>query len=575
MKKRIFLSSGRPPHALQTRNGKFRIVSLLLAVLLFAMGCGGGELAPSASVDEAVQPGAASAGAAEPAPEPAPTGDPQAETDEQLGFVEDGASAAYFDRSGGELSQRVMMCFDSGGSVTSVKERFVGPAGADYSEEPNDWRFLADGEWVSLDNTVCFFWDAQSISRWFGGLSQAEAEAQLVDWPDQLPNRTIEYHEIPFGEQLYSGNGLILTLDTVQFAPNESIGITVSAKSTGNDFLLYYVSELYINGWEVDIIGNATAIAGMDANVSQTFWAGDADLPAYRAMQIGAIESVGMYVRVIKNGDWRKGQYTDVVSNPAAGSYTQHYDDSGTVLLDDDTIRVVQRRLDAKYGRAELYVEKKNTSRWSQVLLDGVFDGYGGGNSTSYNLQQDMRAIVEVDGSDVCRINGISEVSELAVYLTYYHSDRLQKPVKLTIQNSNAAPNGEGTRTARGEVLFDGKYCTIRYLGVTDSYFSNADVILLECENKTDDRYLSVYQAFNYLLLDETRADAGMSGANCYPNSISTMALYPSSSDYNDLSDYAVAQLKLGVYEIKGGYHQQLEMTSVLSLDLSKIYSRG
>ena len=553
---------------------------LLAAALLLGFACAPAAQqtdtgAQSAAASAAVQPEKAPEAAA--TPEPAATPDPQTELDEAVGFVEDGDSAYYVDGTGENLTERVMACFDAEGNLVSVKERFIGKEAFTQEQIEENWNFVGKGEWNWQDNALCMKWDDDAVSSWFGGLSRAEIEARLAQLPQQMPDRTIDYQTIPFGEQIYKGNGLEITLENVQFAQNESIGLTLNAKSTSKALLMYRIYEVYINDWCVDLPSGSLGFVPAGMEMPQTFWAGGAGSATYRGMNIEDVHSVSVQLAVMNaSGKWLKAEYSKVVGNPAgvvAGA-----DDpvnEGEILLDSDTAKVIQRRFDAKNGRVELYVEKKESSKWSDLWVDATFDGYGGTDVVIYSLRPGVRTILQLDGKEVCSVNGISEVSEIDVYLTCYTSTRVLTPERLTIQNPNA-PEAPTQHKARGEVVFDCDYCTIRYLGVNDAYFSNSDVILLECENKTEDRYLSIYQAFNYLLLDdEIRAEARMSGANCYPGSITTMALYPQSTDYDDLSAYHTAQLKLGVYQIKGGYHQQLAQSSVLMLDLAKTYRIG
>lgn len=52
------------------------------------------------------------------------------------------------------------------------------------------------------------------------------------------------------------------------------------------------------------------------------------------------------------------------------------------------------------------------------------------------------------------------------------------------------------------------------------------------------------------------------------------MVPYPVDLAYVDLFQYAKAELTLGVYEIKSGFHQDREKTGVLTLNLQKqLYS--
>ena len=554
------------------RHRFFGILPGVLVILALMMGCGNATPAPSAT-EEPLPATAAT-------PAVLPTGadqgiDPaeemQAFIDNEIAFVEEGDHAIYLEREGNGLEQKLMVCFDGDGTVIAVKERFIGPEGADYSEEPGSWDFFASGQWISVDNQVCLSWDADSVARWFGGLDEQQVQAQLDSWPELTPNRDIALETIPMGQKLYSGNGITLTLESIGFQPGESIALNIAATGNGKDMLMYYLGEVYINGWELGIVGEDIGVALTEEPEVKTFYVGSPQSPAYHDMDIQQIATVGMYIQTIKNGNFNDGEYTATLENPAAQDYVQAYDDSGTVLLDGEGMKVVQRRVDTKRGVIQLYVERKADARWSQLLIDGVFNGYGGSMAGGGNwcmIPKENRAIIDVDGSDICQINGVTQLTSAQVYLTGYRSNKIMNPMRLEI---DLPAQGEAEPiNRRGEVVFDGDYCTIRYLGVSHGYFSDTDVLLLECENKTGDRYMSIYQAFDYLLLDGIRVKAGMSGANCYPNSITTMALFPMDSEYYDLSAYDQGQLKLGVYQIKGGYHQQLELSGVLSLDLGK-----
>ncbi len=382
---------------------------------------------------------------------------------------------------------------------------------------------------------------------------------------------------VSLGEQrIYYKDNITITADALRYATGGDIEIDFTIAYAGGGTRIVYFPEMYVNDWLVPFahIENYPVTKGKPLSITlQT----DASIPElYEMMQLDEVQKVKLAVWIYNEAYYVQSQgYTQEAVNPdLPADFAQSYDVFGTVLFDDATIRIAQLGYDPATKTALLAIEKKQTSKWTKVSLDVLFNGCRALDTNVYLLDKGVRALMLVDGTADCAAFGISEVMRTDVYVTYYHSNRLQKPFMVTLQADGAAASTEETYTPdfRGEPVYEDANCALYYAGA-QHYYSDSDAIVFYCRNKTKDKDLALFTAYEYILLDGERVEATQQGVNVYPGSVSQIIIVAQGWDYTDLSGYDRLETTLSVCKIAGGYHEQLVTTGKLDLPLHGVPS--
>lgn len=381
---------------------------------------------------------------------------------------------------------------------------------------------------------------------------------------------------IPLGEQkIFSKNNVTIIAHELRYADGGNVSVDLTMHYDGDGTRLVYLSEMYVNNWLVPYQGDGTYAVTKGADIEVTIQVDTTLGELFNMMQLREVQTVKFLFSVLNENYFLQSKdYSKEIVNPdIPAGFTQSYDIPGKVLHDDDTIQITQLSYDPASRFALLMVEKKQTSKWTSMVLDAMYNGCRASYSNSYQLDKGVRALVLFDADDDCQQYGITSLKRMDVYVLYYHSERLQKPYMVTLVEEGAAapPSQKEIPSFRAAPVYEDAYCELYYAGAISGYFYDADVIMLYCKNKTEDKTLSLFTAYEYILLDGKRVNASQSSMNVYPESVSQVVLWAVDGDYFDLSDSQVMETTIGIYEIRGGYHEMLTTTGKLELPLHGI----
>lgn len=378
---------------------------------------------------------------------------------------------------------------------------------------------------------------------------------------------------VPLGGRKICGrNNVVITADELRYAAGGDIELDLTVRYSGGGMRIVYIPEMYVNDWLVYPAGDPTIPVTGGSSVKATVQVDNANTALFDIMRIDEVQKVKLAVWIFTEDYYVQSQgfSNEIVNETLPADFVQAHDDSGEVLHDDAAIRIVQKVFDPATYTALLLLEKKQTSKWTKVTLDAMYNGCRALRSNTYFLDKGVYALIPFYGEWDCESFEIKTLRRMDIYALYYHSDRLQNPFMVTLRESGGAtvPEERHTPLFQASPVYEDDYCAMYYAGAVEGYYTDSDAIVLYCRNKTDDKVLALFTAYEYILLDGERVAATQSSVNVYPESVSQVVITPQGYDYADLSGYDRLETTIGVYEIAGGYHKQIKTTGKLELPL-------
>jgi hypothetical protein len=160
---------------------------------------------------------------------------------------------------------------------------------------------------------------------------------------------------------LYDQNGLKITLESLDFDGWWGPELSLLLENNTDTSVNVQAMGVSVNGAMIDGYLSCDLAAGKKAY--DAIELSDTDLDISGIDVIGEIE---FYFNVYDSETWATLYDTDtiIVQTSAAGTFTQSFDTSGTVLMDQDGVRVTYQRLDtaeSSWG-ADIYVFVENNS---------------------------------------------------------------------------------------------------------------------------------------------------------------------------------------------------------------------
>lgn len=485
--------------------------------------------------------------------------------DKAYGYAEEGASVRYIDEDFASYSSQIMVCMDDEGRIVSIKQRMTPKDGKTAAEALVAWSRPVKGEYHEEDSVAYFIWSQEAIEEQFGAQSAKQIQATLDSW-EGIAQPKAEMKDVHVNQIVYDKNGLMVNVDTLRYQIGESIEIGVTYTNTSAKPVLLFINNIFLNDWVVHTGQDDYLRVPPSGRASYTYSIFDAGERYFSLMGIEDIRTIRLdFDTYAENFYYQETIRTNLATNPEGDlNFTQTFDESGKALLNDDALKLVLKEYDEETGRSVLYMEKPESAKWTQLAIDAVYNNYGALATTYCKLDKGARMLLQMDASEVRGFYGIDEITCADLYLTYYHSESLKTPIRVRLFN-----NGQGGMPqSNNQILYDGDYCTLRYAGWRDDLFVGLDVIVIECYNKSIDKNLSVYMAYDYILLDGARSNARVNSANSYPESMSRILIYADNPLYARLSNYNTAQFTLEVYEIRNGKHYPLAKTDAIKVNL-------
>lgn len=192
---------------------------------------------------------------------------------------------------------------------------------------------------------------------------------------------------------------------------NGSRSVTVQARNAN------------VNGYMVDTMMSADVAAGKKANDSLTFMT-----TGLKECGIENIATMEFSFHIFDTESWDDILNTDVIKidTSIAGSYTQTYDDSGEVLVDQNGVRIVGKGLSSEgsfWGPGViLYIENNSEKDITVQVRDVSVNGFMVTSSMSEDIVAGKKAIsaVQFFGTDL-EENSITEIKDVELYFHIFN----------------------------------------------------------------------------------------------------------------------------------------------------------
>lgn len=180
-------------------------------------------------------------------------------------------------------------------------------------------------------------------------------------------------------------DGLFGTELTLLIENNSSKDVTVQARNAN------------VNGYMVTTMMSADVAAGKKANDALTF-----ETSGLKDCGIDTIATMEFSFHIFETDSWDKSVDTDVIKleTSVAGSYTQTYDDSGEVLVDENGVKIVGKGLstdDSFWGPGViLYIENNTDKDITVQVRDVSINGFMVDSTMSEDVVVGKKAISAV-----------------------------------------------------------------------------------------------------------------------------------------------------------------------------------
>lgn len=226
-----------------------------------------------------------------------------------------------------------------------------------------------------------------------------------------------------------AGDETAVTVEETVLLDESSIKITVTGLEDGlfgtelnlliennsDENLTIQARNASVNGYMVDTMMSADVAAGKKSNDELTF-----STSALKDCGIDTFATMEFSFHIFTTDDWEDYLDTDIITveTSAAGTYTQTYDDSGSVLYDANDIKIIGKGLssdDSIFGPGLIvYIENNSGTDFTVQVRDTSVNGFMIDTSMSQDVLDGKKAITAVTFfSSSLEENGIEDITEI------------------------------------------------------------------------------------------------------------------------------------------------------------------
>lgn len=253
-----------------------------------------------------------------------------------------------------------------------------------------------------------------------------EAEEVASDVSNETPvESTASSSAVTIEEQvLYDANDIKITATGIEdglwgtdlkllIENDSSTGITVQARNAN------------VNGFMVDTMMSADVAAGKKTNDELTF-----ETSGLKECGIEDIAEMEFYFHIFDAETWDEIVDTDVISlkTSIADGYEQAVDDTGEVLVDTDSIKIIGKGLSSEssfWGPGViLYIENNSDQNITVQVRDVSVNGFMVDSSMSEDVVAGKKAMsaVQFFSSDL-EENSISDITEVELFFHIFNEE--------------------------------------------------------------------------------------------------------------------------------------------------------
>ena len=259
-------------------------------------------------------------------------------------------------------------------------------------------------------------------------------EPTVRDGDDYAINEDVNVQE----SVIYDDGGIKVTVLSLDFRGWMGPELRFLIENNSEKAIMLQASDLVINGYMINPIMSAEVEAGEKVNDELTVLNSDLE-----SAGIETIQYFSFNLRVIDSADWAKTFITDTIrietdANPA---FIQKVDDSGTVLVEQNGVRIIMKELltEQEFWGAELllFIENNSGQDISVTVKDVTANGLAVNPLFYADVLSGTKAFAGLGFlENDLKENGIRDIREIELYFNVIDKNNFRtvfKTDKITI----------------------------------------------------------------------------------------------------------------------------------------------
>lgn len=259
-------------------------------------------------------------------------------------------------------------------------------------------------------------------------------EPTVRDGDDYAINEDVNVQE----SVIYDDGGIKVTVLSLDFRGWMGPELRFLIENNSEKAIMLQASDLVINGYMINPIMSAEVEAGEKVNDELTVLNSDLE-----SAGIETIQYFSFNLRVIDSADWAKSFNTDTIrietdANPA---FIQKVDDSGTVLVEQNGVRIIMKELltEQEFWGAELllFIENNSGQDISVTVKDVTANGLAVNPLFYADVLSGTKAFAGLGFlENDLKEKGISDIREIELYFNVIDKNNFRtvfKTDKITI----------------------------------------------------------------------------------------------------------------------------------------------
>lgn len=259
-------------------------------------------------------------------------------------------------------------------------------------------------------------------------------EPTVRDGDDYAINEDVNVQE----SVIYDDGGIKVTVLSLDFRGWMGPELRFLIENNSEKAIMLQASDLVINGYMINPIMSAEVEAGEKVNDELTVLNSDLE-----SAGIETIQYFSFNLRVIDSADWAKTFITDTIrietdANPA---FIQKVDDSGTVLVEQNGVRIIMKELltEQEFWGAELllFIENNSGQDISVTVKDVTANGLAVNPLFYADVLSGTKAFAGLGFlENDLKEKGISDIREIELYFNVIDKNNFRtvfKTDKITI----------------------------------------------------------------------------------------------------------------------------------------------
>lgn len=261
-----------------------------------------------------------------------------------------------------------------------------------------------------------------------------DEEPTVRDGDDYAINEDVNVQE----SVIYDDGGIKVTVLSLDFRGWMGPELRFLIENNSEKAIMLQASDLVINGYMINPIMSAEVEAGEKVNDELTVLNSDLE-----SAGIETIQYFSFNLRVIDSADWAKTFITDTIrietdANPA---FIQKVDDSGTVLVEQNGVRIIMKELltEQEFWGAELllFIENNSGQDISVTVKDVTANGLAVNPLFYADVLSGTKAFAGLGFlENDLKENGIRDIREIELYFNVIDKNNFRavfKTDKITI----------------------------------------------------------------------------------------------------------------------------------------------